>query len=380
VLAAFTFADQNDTLISNMRVLGLMSGTSMDGIDAALCEISGSGPTLQAEVIGFECLPYKTDVRERISNAARNMADVREIARLNIEIGRAFGTTANYVFSKFGHADLIGSHGQTVCHLPDEGVTLQIGDAATIAEMTGCDVISNFRARDQACGGQGAPLVPYADWCLLRSRERARCILNIGGISNATILPANASLEDVKASDIGPGNMVIDAVTKHYFGNDCDLNGDLAARGKADATLLEKLLNHPFFKRHLPKTTGREEFGHEFAKALFSCPNPFDALATATQLTSSCIAHFINANIRENDLELIVGGGGVHNRTLMKMLQHDLPNAHVLRHEVFGIDSNAKEALAFAILAYETNQGIPTNVTGATGANKRVVLGQVTRY
>ena len=352
----------------------------MDGIDAALCEISGSGPTLQAEIIGFECLPYEETLRVRIAKAAQNMADVREVARLNIEIGRAFGEAANQVFSRYGRAKLIGSHGQTICHLPDESVTLQIGDAAAICEIAGCDVISNFRARDQACGGQGAPLVPYADWCLLRSESVTRVVLNIGGISNATILPVNPSLEDVRASDIGPGNMVIDALARHFFDLSCDPNGELAAQGTVDEKLLEELLQHPFFLRQPPKTTGREEFGHEFAEKLFAYSNPHDALATATRLTSVAIARFLEVGVEANDFELIVGGGGVQNQTLMAMLQSDIPKAKVLRHEDFGIDSNAKEALAFAILAHETAQDVPTNVIGATGARKTAILGQFTRY
>ncbi len=363
-----------------MKVLGLMSGTSMDGIDAALCEIEGSGATLQAQVLAFECVPYEDSLRERIAAASANRADVRELAKLNVAIGEAFAAAANLVFEKYERADLIGSHGQTVCHLAVQGATLQIGEPAIIAERTNVTTVANFRARDMACGGQGAPLVPYADWALLRHPTRNRIIQNIGGIGNCTLLPAGAELSDVRAWDTGPGNMVIDACARQLFGVSRDDGGALAARGDASSQWQGRLGElHPFFALQPPKTSGHEEFGAQFA-ARFLEPNrePHDVLAEVTWLT----AHSIAQSVREasgfgSDFEMIVGGGGVHNRTLMQMLAQEIAPATLLTHEDVGFASDSKEALAFAILASETMKGVATNVPGATGANRAAILGQI---
>lgn len=363
-----------------MKVLGLMSGTSLDGIDAALCEIQGSGAELTAQIVAFECVSYAPELRARLVEACASRADAREVARLNFAIGEAFADAANRIFEKVGHAELIGSHGQTICHLPGENVTLQIGEGAIIAEKTGVTTVFNFRPRDLACGGQGAPLVPYADWILLRSATKNRVIQNIGGISNCTILPANCELNQVRAWDCGPGNLLIDAAARQFFGVDCDQNGELAAQGKCDFSALEKALKHPFFLKRPPKTAGREEFGEAFLKNFLS-ENPMethDVLRTLTRLTARAIADSLSQNADfDPNFELIVGGGGAFNPVLMGDLREELPAATVSRHEKFGIRSDAKEALAFAILASETLKNVPTSVPGATGARKSAVLGQI---
>ena len=356
-----------------MKVLGLLSGTSADGIDAALCEIGGDGESSHVELLAFECAPYAPDLRARILNACAGHAATPEIARLNVEIGRAFGAHALRMFEKHGRAELVGSHGQTVCHLPAEGVTLQIGEAAVIAEMTGVPVVSNFRQRDVAAGGQGAPLVPYADWVTLLHRTRDRVILNLGGIANVTILPANCQLSQVRAWDCGPGNMVIDALAQQFFGVAFDENGALAAQG----TAREFDLADDYFARVPPKSCGREEFGAAFT-ARFTHFKPHDALATATELTARSVADSLRrfAGLNEHT-EIIVSGGGARNSTLMAMLRAQLPQSSVLTSSQIGIDGDAREAMAFALLAARTMKRVPTSVVGATGARASRVLGQI---
>lgn len=354
-----------------MKVLGLMSGTSADGIDAALCEI---GDDARPELLAFECAPYSPALRERVLAVGANVADVAEIARLNVAIGEAFASHALRMFNQFGRAELIGSHGQTVCHLPAESVTLQIGEAAIIAERTGVPVVFDFRQRDVAAGGGGAPLVPYADWMTLLHPTRDRVILNIGGIANVTILPAACELDEVRAFDTGPGNMVIDALARQFFGVSFDENGALAARGVA----ANIVLTDAYFARVPPKSCGREEFGADFAARLARGLTPHDAIATATSLTARSVADAIQrfAALRPN-YELIVSGGGARNATLMAMLRAQLPNALVTTSDEIGIDGDAREAMAFALLAAQSFRGVPTSVPGATGARGPRVLGKL---
>lgn len=371
----------------------MMAGTSLDGIDAALCEIEGSGADLKARVVAFECLPYEPTLRERLLKACSNVADVREVARLNVEVGEAFAATALHVFELHGRAEIIASHGQTIAHLPDVKATLQIGEGAVLAERTGATVVCNFRPRDVAAGGQGAPLVPYADWVLLRHATKNRVVLNIGGIANVSILPANCTLDDVRAWDTGPGNMLIDAAMGRYFGLSFDADGEFAS-GEVLDSLLEEVLQHPYLQRRPPKTAGREDFGSEFleqfalrADVLANSDispedvnwNAHDLLATLTRLTVRSIAESIHrfSGFERGDYELIVGGGGTHNSTLMRMLAEEVAPSAVLRHEDVGLSSDAKEALAFAILGSETLRGVATSVPGATGAPAARVLGQI---
>ena len=358
-----------------MKVLGLISGTSADGIDAALCEIGGSDTSSHGavELLAFECAPYAPTLRKRILDASAGRANTPEIARLNIEIGRAFANHARNMFEKYGRAALIGSHGQTVCHLPAEGVTLQIGEAAIIAETTGVPVVSDFRQADVAAGGQGAPLVPFADWITLLHPTRDRVILNIGGIANVTILPANCELNQVRAWDSGLGNMIIDALAQQFFGVPFDENGELAARGTAQNVDLRD----DYFARVPPKSCGREEFGQNFA-ARFTQWKPHDAIATATALTARSVADSLRrfADLRAH-YEIIVSGGGARNHTLMAMLRAQLPDALVLTSQEIGIDGDAREAMAFALLAAQTMKREPSSVAGATGARGNRVLGKV---
>lgn len=357
-----------------------MSGTSADGIDAALCEISGSGVTLEAKLLDFECLAFEPELRERILLACDNRAMVREVAVLNVDLGEAFGRAANVLIEKHGAVDLIGSHGQTICHLPAQSTTLQIGEPAIIAARTGTTVVADFRPRDMAEGGQGAPLVPYVDWVLLRSATKTCVVQNIGGIANCTILPAGCGLDEVRAWDTGPGNMVIDACAQELFGVSYDQNGELAAQGNSASWFYDALARlHPFFAQKPPKTAGREEFGAAFAAGFHQVNrDPHDILAEVTWITAYSIAQSLRqfANL-ESDFELIVGGGGAQNATLMRMLADELPKATLLRHEDVGISSDAKEAIAFAILAHETINGVATSVPSVTGAWKSAILGKI---
>ena len=375
-----------------MKILGLMAGTSLDGIDAALCEIEGTGANLKAQLIAFECVPYDVQLRERLLRACNNEADVREVTRLNVEVAEAFANTANLVFEKHGRAELIASHGQTICHLPQDGASLQIGEGAVLAELTGLTVVSNFRPRDLACGGQGAPLVPYADWVLLRHETKNRVILNIGGIANCSVLPANCSLDEVRAWDTGPGNMLLDLAAKRYFDWAFDPGGSMA-HGVEVEELVNRALEHPFFQKHPPKSAGREQFGDEFFDMFdelayqigvetgreVASGSPHDRLANLTRLSARSIADSIHrfSGFTRGDFELIVGGGGVHNATLMKMLEQEIAPAKLLTSEEVGLDSDAREALAFAILGSETLRGVATSVPGATGARRASVLGQI---
>ena len=376
----FRGSNKNPSVIKKqtMKILGLMAGTSLDGIDAALCEIEGTGADLKARLLAFECVPYEDELRARLLRAANNEADVREIARLNVEVAQAFAGAANTIFQKHGRAELIASHGQTICHLPDEFVTLQIGEGQVLAELTGATVVCNFRPRDLACGGQGAPLVPYADWVLLRHETKNRVVCNIGGIANVSILPAACTLGEVRAWDTGPGNMALDEFMRRGSGVPFDAGGALAATGVVMPFDLNDL--HPFFAREPPKTAGREQFGAMFAAKMWrGVWQPEDNAAFLTAITARSIADSVHhfSGFARGDFEMIVGGGGTHNQTLMKMLGQEIAPAPLLTHEDVGLNSDAKEALAFAILGSETLHGAATSVPGATGAKRASVLGQI---
>lgn len=362
------------------KIIGLMSGTSLDGIDAALCEITGSGPTLSAKILDFCCTPFAPEVRQKILHACSGQAMVAEIAELNVELGEMFAAAARTLIDKHGPVDLIGSHGQTIGHFPAHGATFQIGEGSVIAARTGTTVVCDFRPRDLAEGGQGAPLVPYVDYVLLRSANKNRVICNIGGIANCTILLANCSLEEVRAWDTGPGNMVIDECAQHLFGVPFDKNGDLAAQGNPASWFYGDMGRlHPFFDRNPPKSAGREEFGPHFAASFYRLNrDPHDIMAEVTWITAHSIANSLrdHAGIGEG-WQLILGGGGTHNATLVKMLQNELPGVEILRHEDVGIASDAKEALAFAILAAETMNGVATSVPTVTGAWRSAILGKI---
>lgn len=380
-----------------LRIVGLMSGTSVDGIDAALVEIGRDGSGFQWRLLAFECLPWEPKLQQAIRSAFRPEATLPFLTALDTRLGMAFAEAAiGLVRSaglEMGDIDAIASHGQTIWHQPEpfavgEGEatgTLQIGDGSVIAARTGCVVVSDFRRADMALGGQGAPLVPFVDYALFASPTEGRMMLNLGGIANLTWLPAGASPAQVRAFDTGPGNMVLDALTLHLTGGReaFDRNGDLAAQGKVDRRLLTRLLEHRYFAQSPPKSTGREEFGAQYAAELIALAGPAvraaDLLATATALTVETVALAYEGWIRPQEAvqTVILGGGGVQNRTLVKWLRERLAPAHLTTHAAFGLPDDAKEAVAFAILAYETLNGRPANMPEATGASGPAILGKI---
>lgn len=365
-----------------------MSGTSVDGIDAALVRVRGGGPGTVVELEHFATYPFEPAVREAVFRLFRpETATVADVCRMNFTLGEVFARVALQLMADAGvsaeQVDLIGSHGQTVWHEPQPveagGIssrsTLQVGEAAVIAERTGVPVVADFRVRDIAAGGQGAPLVPYLDYCLLRDPRLNRATQNIGGIGNVTYLPAGCRLSGILAFDTGPGNMVIDALCAEYFGQPFDRDGAIAASGRVDPALLVELMAHPYLEQAPPKTTGRELFGVQFARQLFGRAKPADLVATATAFTAHSIAHAYRRFLGPVD-ELVVGGGGARNPVLMAMLAEALPGTRVCTHEAVGMNSDAKEAIAFALLANDCVLGLTTNVPGATGG-RPAILGKV---
>jgi anhydro-N-acetylmuramic acid kinase len=362
-----------------------MSGTSLDGIDVAIVEIHGR--RIQAgsiEAIGFQTTAYSGRLRARLLKPE----DSREISSLNFELGELYAKAVLRAVGSYGPVELIGCHGQTIYHEGGKH-TLQIGEAAVIAERTGTPVVSNFRAADIAAGGQGAPLVPYVDYLLFRHPRRMRIALNIGGIANITVIPPAAAPEQVTAFDTGPGNMVIDALAQEFSNGKlrCDRDGKIAASGKPDVRLLDDLLSDPYYRRPPPKSAGREQYGAEFVHRMKQSGLPMrDLIATATALTARSIAIAVReyqagaaGAIYISPVDLIVSGGGVHNPRIMGMLASYLPGVAISTSADHGIGVDAKEAIAFAVLAHETWRRRPSNLPSATGARHAAILGSITR-
>jgi anhydro-N-acetylmuramic acid kinase len=365
--------------------VGLISGTSADGAEAALCRIRGTGKRVALELLGHVRLPFEPELSERI----RQAATVREVSELNFLLGERFARAALKVIRKAGfkpeQIDAIGSHGQTVAHLPPPlspwPSTLQIGEAAVIAERTGIPTICDFRTRDMAAGGHGAPLIPYADWALFRKRGVHRALQNIGGIANVSVVGSN--LDDTLAFDTGPGNMLLDAIARRISSGSlsCDLDGTLSARGSVIRPLLGKLLQHPFLDAPPPRSTGRESFGEELASDLWSRHRKrrFDLIATVLAFSVEATARAYQRWIFPRfSLEgIYVSGGGSRNPTLMRGLEERLSPTPVRPLAVLGFPEAAKEAACFALLASEFLSATPQNVPSATGARRRVVLGKL---
>lgn len=378
-----------------MRIVGLMSGTSLDGIDAVLCAFDGrTEAELTWRVEAFRSVPYPAERRARIHEAIVS-GSAAALCRLHAELGEWLGAAALDVIGAAGLAvgdvALIGTHGQTVWHEPPadgvRGATLQLGDPATIAERTGIPVVSDFRARDVAAGGEGAPLVPWQDRVLFSAAGRRRVLQNIGGMGNLTWLPPRGVPEPLLAFDTGPGNALIDAAVELATGGAerYDRDGERARRGRVDERLLERLLADPFFSREPPKSTGREVYGRPFVAALVGEARAPDAagwddlVATLTALTARSIVDAVRrwALPRGVD-EVVVSGGGARNPVLLEMVREGLAPVPVRTGEALGIDPDAKEAMAFAALAWAHVNGIPGNVPEATGARGPRVLGSYT--
>jgi anhydro-N-acetylmuramic acid kinase len=381
-----------------MIVAGVMSGTSADGINVALVRVKDSRGTrkpLSFRLIGHAEYPYPPAVRKFILATMNSQrASVAELARLNFLLGELYAEAILATQRRFRtKAALVGCHGQTIYHQGNAcaflgrklAVTWQTGEGAAIAARTGVPVVSDFRPADMAVGGKGAPLVPYLDFLLYRDARIGRIVQNIGGIANLTAIPAGASISQVIAFDTGPGNMVIDAVMERLFHRPYDRNGRKAATGKVLDRVVAEFLRQSFFRRKPPKTAGREEFGREFAeKFVRRCGRvpARDVVATATALTARPIADALQRFVlrrRGSYREFIVSGGGTKNPTLMTMLAMELRplNLKIRRSDEFGIPSEAKEAAAFALLAYETWRRRPSNVPSATGAERSAILGKI---
>ena len=373
-----------------MKAIGLMSGTSADGVDAALVEIDESDLSL----LGYVEVPFSKDVRKEILSLCED-GRVDAICRMDAALGEWFAEAALRVCEDGNvsaeEVDVIGSHGQTIQHLPALAVvadkkvrsTLQIGNPAVIAERTGITTVSDFRSRDMAVGGQGAPLVPLVDYLLFRSEYAGRAMLNIGGIANVNILPANCGVSDIFAFDTGPGNMVIDGVVQAITHGKLsfDRDGALAGKGQVCEDLLDVLMAHPFFDMEPPRTTGREDFGTDMVQKILDWEGKEEDLVhTATQFTVESIVHGLKRFVlpRCEIHEVIASGGGTKNSVMMDLLDQALGNISFKRLDDLGIASEAKEAIAFAILAYQTMNEQPGNVPSVTGADKQVVLGSIT--
>jgi anhydro-N-acetylmuramic acid kinase len=358
-----------------MRVAGIMSGTSLDGIDVAVVDIRGRG----VEMVAFRSWAYSDRLRKDILAVSNTTATTAAIARLHVELGEQYARAA--IRTGLKGVELIGCHGQTIYH--ESGVaTLQIGEAAVIAERTGIPVVSDFRPADIAAGGKGAPLAPFMDYLMFRHPKRNRVALNIGGIANITAIPAGARPEQAIAFDTGPGNMVMDALAAEHTGGKLrfDRSGRLAARGTVNRIALDALLADPYYALKPPKTAGREQYGEEFVARLQTSGAPMlDLIATATALTAATIALGIRRFAGFASGDIIAAGGGVHNRQIMSQLAAFLPGFSIGTTADYGIDSDAKEAIAFAIMAHETWRGRPSNLPSATGARRAVVLGKTSK-
>lgn len=371
--------------------LGLISGTSMDGIDVALIG-SDSGPSALPTLAGFRTQPYAADLSAEL-RLCQEQGDVAHLARLHVAVGEAFAEAALGLLEELSvgtdEVRCIGSHGQTLVHLPEAvdlggqvvRASLQIGDPAVIAARTGITTVADFRAMDMALGGEGAPLVPLLDWRLYRHPTRGRVLLNLGGVANVTGLPPDAPLDAVIAFDTGPGNVLLDAVARgRDLPDGIDRDGALAMSGRVEPQLLEVLLADDYYLRVPPKSADAGQFLLQLADDSISSLATADLLATAAELTVTSVADAVERWIAPHQQvdEVLVAGGGVHNRALMDGLRARLPSVALVPPEG-GIPPDAKEAAAFAMLALETLAGRPGNVPSATGASRAAVLGSVIR-
>jgi anhydro-N-acetylmuramic acid kinase len=390
--------------------IGLISGTSVDGVDVAITRIAGHAAGASVDLLAFETIPYPAPVRTELLALYDDPANaVARLCSLNVVVGEHFAAASVDVANRAGidlaTVEVIGSHGQTVWHQPapdplwplSTPSTLQIGEASVIAARTGVPVIADFRVADMAVGGQGAPLAPYFDWAVFTDPERSRAIQNIGGIGNVTWLPAGACVDDVIAFDTGPGNILIDSlVTLLTNGAQVyDRNGAFAAQGALIPGMADHLLEDPYLAAPPPKTTGRESYGLPQVRDLMAeiglavgtlqADDPAtrqlacDLVATVTAFTARSIGDAYRRWLPALPDDVLVNGGGCRNPVLMRMIGGDLPGIPVRATDVIGFDGDAKEAMAFALLAHDAFAGYPTNIPGATGANRAVSLGKLTR-
>ena len=382
-----------------MLVLGLMSGTSADGIDVALTRISGAPPHLDAKLLGHTSSRFPAPLRKEILRVAEQQAiSAGELSQLNFRLGEIFADAAIAACRRFRIAPskiaLIGSHGQTIFHQGQAAnyfgsptaSTMQIGEPSVIAARTGITTVGDFRPADMALGGQGAPLVPFADYVLYRHPKVGRVSLNLGGIANVTVIPASAKPRQVFAFDTGPANMLIDALVTHFtHGRQrFDKSAQLASRGRTIPALLDELLGDPYLRIAPPKSTGREYYGAAYVKKLLALgrrhgAKPNDLIRAATIFTALTVVDALHRFVlpKTKVQQLIVSGGGARNPLILAQLSAALPGVEVRPSSQLGVPEDAKEAFAFAILAYETFHQRPANLSSATGARGPVILGKI---
>lgn len=380
-------------------VVGLVAGTSADGIDAALVRLSGQPLAWDVDLVGWQEFPYTPQIKQAVFAAFRpETSSVDDICRLNYALGRLFADAALGVISKCGlrpdDVDAIGFAGQTVYHIPEpegiagiiSGSTLQLGEPAVVAELTRILTVADLYTRDVAAGGKGAPLTPFADYVLFHRLGRSIAVQNIGGIGNIACIPDGAGPEQVIGFDTGPGNMVIDALVRHISEGkaEYDDGGRIAASGRMSQPLLERLLGDPFLAQPPPKATGRERYGDQYAHSVLSEASALgvagaDLIATVTALTAASIATNFEQFVlpRWPVSEIVVAGGGAFNPTLLRFLQERLPDVQIRTFEHYGFSSKAREAIGFAIIANATLSGIANNLPSVTGARRPVVLGKL---
>ncbi|MCG3138353.1 MAG: Anhydro-N-acetylmuramic acid kinase [Phycisphaerae bacterium] len=380
------------------KFIGLMSGTSCDGVDAALIESWGSGLDMKIRYLERCSVPYTERLRQELLQVmAPAKTRTETIAMLNFAVGYAFAACARELLHKTGVRPVditaIGSHGQTICHYPnssqyEQTATLQIGEPAVIAAQTEIPVVANFRPADMAVGGQGAPLVPWTDYVLFHSDQTVRCVQNIGGIANLTLLPRESGPETVVAFDTGPGCMVVDELVRRASKGrfQFDPSGRFAQKGHADPDSVDQMMQLPYFLQSPPKSAGREQFGRRFVTSMTQFMSnrimgKYDMIATATLLTARSIAHAYQFHLEKDQQphEVILTGGGANNRFLVDMLRKELPEVKFTMVDELGIPAQAKECVSFAMLAAACLDQVPANLPQVTGATKQVVLGQVVR-
>ena len=382
-----------------MLVLGMMSGTSADGIDVALARISGAPPNLNTRLLGHTSVKFPAPIRKEILRVAEQQPiSAGELSQLNFRLGDLFSAAALAACRRFKvsprRISLIGSHGQTIFHQgraiscfgSPTASTLQIGEPAVIAARTSITTVGDFRPADIALGGQGAPLVPYADYLLYRHEKLGRVSLNLGGIANITVLPAAAKPQRVSAFDTGPANMLIDSLVTHFTRGRrrFDENARFALSGRSIPALLDELMKDPYLKLGPPKSTGREYYGRAYTKKLLALgrkhhAKPHDLIRATTLFTALSVVDALNRFVlpKTKIHQLIVSGGGAHNPLILAQLSAALSNIEVLPSSRFGIPEDAKEAFAFALLAYETFHQRPANLPSATGARGSAILGKI---
>lgn len=382
-----------------MLVLGLMSGTSADGIDVALARISGAPPKLRAKLLRHTSVTFPAELRKEILHVAEGrLITANEISQLNFRLGEVFADAALSACKRFrvspSRVDLIGSHGQTVFHQGRPAFffgrkvasTLQIGEPAVIAARTGITTVGDFRPADVAMGGQGAPLVPYADYLLYQHDKLGRVSLNLGGIANVTVIPAAAKPSKIFAFDTGPANMLIDALVAHFTDGEqrYDKDGRMATSGRGIPALLDDLMRDPYFRQKPPKSTGREYYGSAYLKNVLALgerhhAKPADLIRAATFLTALSIVDALCSFVLPKTKidQMIVSGGGARNLLILAQIEAALPAIEMLHSSKFGIPGDAKEAFAFALLAYETFHFRPSNLPSATGARGPAILGKI---